>query len=498
MSWPSVLQTILIGVDRRKLPAETAAGLGLAASEDPVRTALEALASAALLRKAGTAPASAAGLEHAEQRADDESVQTILPAAAVRDLQRMLGGSYSEGLPEFLSLLQQHGYRLPPELLPDLLDQCLREPALAAQLTPVLGKRGLWLSHQNERWRHLAADVSSIDWFTAVYEERRQLLEATRSRNPLLTIAWLEKTWPEEKAEHKVQFIQLLNTRLSDMDTDLLERAFQDKSREVRLAALQWLVFLPENATRMALGAFFKEKFASAFPAHQREKYLQSTLPDLSDSKLKPWFDLLSKKEKSDWRNGLFQLFVRFVPPADLLTLTGHSPAEIIHATDGGNQTSLAEALLENLLRHESESWVEAVWQHYCKQFRHALWQKPAMQAFMDRYADSLMQYLAAKNKSLDYDNQFILRMLENYRRPWSTSLFNNLLQQYQRAVNGNMPGWHYSLVLQIAAWHCHLPDGLAFYNVSEPGAYQPKEWSAFTQVLLFRKQMRKVVSCES
>ena len=112
MSWPSVLQTILIGVDRRKLPEETAAGLGLAATDDPVRTALEALASAALLQKAGLAPASAGGLERFEQQAADESALAVLQDAAVRDLQRMLSGSYSEGLPEFLSLLQDKNPRL--------------------------------------------------------------------------------------------------------------------------------------------------------------------------------------------------------------------------------------------------------------------------------------------------------------------------------------------------------------------------------------------------
>ena len=179
MSWPSVLQTLLIGVDRRKLPEETAAGLGLAATDDPVRTALEALSSAALLQKAGLAPASAGGLERFEQQAADESALAVLQDAAVRDLQRMLSGSYSEGLPEFLSLLQDRGYRLPPELLPDLLDQCLKEPALAAQLAPMLGKRGIWLAQQNERWRHLAADVSAIDWFTASFEERLQRHDST-------------------------------------------------------------------------------------------------------------------------------------------------------------------------------------------------------------------------------------------------------------------------------------------------------------------------------
>ena len=107
MSWSSVLQTLLIGVDRRKLPEGTADGLGLAATDDPVRTALVALACAALLQKAGLAPASAGGLERFEQQAADESALAVLQDAAVRDLQRMLSGSYSERLPEFLSLLQE-------------------------------------------------------------------------------------------------------------------------------------------------------------------------------------------------------------------------------------------------------------------------------------------------------------------------------------------------------------------------------------------------------
>lgn len=496
MSWPSVLQTILIGTDRHKLPEATAAGLGLKVSDDPVITALEALASAALLRKAGTEPGVTTIESRLTQAAGDESERPILKESAVKHLKRMLSGSYSEGLPEFLSLMEQHGYRLPPELLPDLMDQCLQEPLLAAQLAPMLGKRGHWLAQHNERWRPMAFDVTTLDWFTASFEERLQLLAATRSRNPMLAIAWLEKTWKEEKNEHKVQFVRLLNIRLSEMDLDLLELAFLDKNREVRLAALELLVLLPNSPALDALRAFFRSKFSEALVSDKREKYLQTTLPDLSDAELKPWFDLLSKSEKSDWRNGLLQFFVRFVPPADLLTMTGSTPAAIVAALDGGNQTLLTEALLDNLLRHGAEHWIDAVWQHYGNHFRSPIWQKPAMQAMMVQHAESLVQYLATHNKPLDYDNQFVLRALENYRKPWSKSLFNNLLQQYRRAVSGNMPGWHYSMVLQIAAWHCHLPDGLAFYDAAAmgPGEYQAKEWVAFQQVLYFRQTMRGAV----
>ena len=494
MNWPAVLQTILIGTDRRKLPEEAAIALGLHISEDPVKTALEALASAALLRKAGASAAVVDVFAASEPSVGEASGQPVLKEVSVGYLKRMLSGTYAEGLPEFVDLMQQRGYRLPPELLPDLLDLCLQEPAFAARLAPALGKRGHWLAQQNERWHSLVVDVSATDWFTAAFEERRQLLALTRSRNPLLAIAWLEKTWREEKTEHKIQFIQLLSIRLSDMDQTLLEQAFHDKNRELRLAALNLLVALPEHRVKTDMCAFFKTKLADAVLSTRREQDLQSLLPDLSDGELKPWFDLLSKTEKSDWRNGLLQFFVRYLPPSELLELTGSSPDNLVPALDAVNQTALSEALLDNLLRHQAAHWVEAVWQHYSNHFRHPIWQKPAMQAFMHRYVDELMQHLATTNRSLDYDSQFVLRALENYRKPWSKSLFNNLLQQYRTAVSGNMPGWHYALVLQIAAWHCHLPDGLAFFDASAtgPGTFQPKEWVAFQNVLYFRQQMRQ------
>ena len=493
MNWPSILQTILVGTDRRKLPAEPAAEQPSDVAADPVTAALEALARAALLKKGGFQPPVRAGSPPQDfpSPADDRE-RPVLPGSATGYLQRMLEGTYREGLPEFLDLLEQGGYRLPPELLPGLLDQCMQQPAVAARMIPLMGARGRWLARQNVRWYPLSADPDTSDWFTATSEVRRQLLATTRSRNPMLAIAWLEKTWAEEKADDKVAFLHLLKPRLSMFDLELLERAFQDKNREVRLAALDLLTLLPDNPVRSSLETFFSNRFSGAFPLAKREKYLQKTLPDLSDEALKPWFDLLSKTEKTDWRNGLLHLVVRFLPLPDMCTLTGLNPSEIIIATDAGNQTAFSEALLENLLRAPDAEWADAVWQHYCKLFRHALWQKTAMQAFMGRHVESLMQHLTGRHILLDYDNQFLLRPLENFRAAWSKQLLNNLLQQYRSAVSGNMPGWHYAAALQTAAWHCALPDGQAVVNAaySASNSYQPKEWMAFQNIIRYRQQI--------
>ena len=491
MTWPSVLQTILVGTDRRNLPAETVEQLRLAPADDPVAQALEALARAALLKKGGLRPAERP-MEQQDAGVGQEPGGQVLPTAALGYLQRMLQGTYREGLPELLGLIEAKGYRLPPELLPDLLDQCMQQPEVAVRMMPLMGERGRWLARQNARWYPLSADMETADWFTAPFEVRRQLLADTRRRNPMLAAAWLEKTWAEEKADDKVAFLQQLEVRLSAFDLDLLERAFQDKNREVRLAALHLLVRLPESPTLQTLRQFFTQKLAGGIRPDKREKYLAQALPDLSDEGLKPWFDLLSKTEKPDWRNGLLQLFMRFVPLHELASATRMKPADLLSATDGGNHTEFAEALLDNLLRHDDAPWVALVWQYYCSKFRHALWQKPAMQALMLRHAEALMQHLAAQRIVLDYDSQFVLRILENYRKSWPKPLLNNVLQQYRTAVSGNMPGWHYAATLQTAAWHCGLSDGLQVAVAENGNAYQPKEWSAFQSILYFRKSMRQ------
>lgn len=493
MNHPSVLQTILLGTDRRKLPEETATSLGVFSSDVAEKTALEALSRAVLMGKAGFQPTIRTDVP-ADLPPADESGRPLLTEAALQFLKQMLEGIHAEGLPELLALLEESGRALPPELLPGLLDACMQQPEVSSRLLPLLGERGRWLARQNVRWYPLSVDPATTDWFTATFEARRQLLAITRQRNPMLAVAWLEKTWPEEDARHKVAFLSTFATRLSELDIDLLERAFQDKNREVRLTALGLLVRLPEGATIEAMRRFFAKRFAGAFPPDKREKYLQSTLPDLSEDALKPWFGLLDQQEKKDWRNGLFQLFVRYLPVSDLIDLPGKKIREIVAATDLGNNTGLGEALLENLLRKNSIEWVQAVWQQYCPKFRHGLWQKPVMQDFMLQNAESLMQHLSVQKIVLDYDSQFILRALEKYRNPWSKTLLDNLLQQYKTAIDGYMPGWHYAAALQTAAWHCKPAEGLIPVEISykAANAYQPKEWLNFQQILRFRVQMHE------
>lgn len=469
--------------------------LGLPPSTDPAQTVLEALITTNLLQKAASPLRNIA-------RADlpsptPGSAATTCSAAAAQDLKRMLSGRYAQALPEFVTLAVQQNILLPPEMLPALLEKAERDTHFAEIIRPALGPRGEWLARQNPRWSPLLAENPS-DWFTAIFAERKRLFAATRARNPLLALAWLEKTWTEEKAEHKVQFLDLIQIRLSMADEDLLEKAFSDKNRDVRRAAVQVLATLPESRIFSEAKKIFKERLAGALLTESKtetEARLKKFLTDLAEENIARWLALLTKEELADWRAALFRLFVRLLPPAELTNATGLERGKLVARLDDVKD---AAALLEATVRYDDGLWAETMLGHFTRDFRHAVWQTPEMLAFLTHFAPEMMSFLQKNKFTLGYDNQVVLRALENYRRPWPKSMLEHFLEQYRRPAygNGEIPGWHYKAALQTAAYHCAPSDAansaLVRDYVQNPPKARPREFEEFLDVIRFRLKMRE------
>ena len=493
MSWRSTLRTFIIGTERGPLPESDLEALGLPPSSDPAQTALEGLVAANLLRKAGFVPTEFPISQFPISATDG---RRICDEAAVKDLNTMLSGRYAEALPEFLTLLAQKKLQLPPELLPALLEKAVRDNAVSENLRLALGPRGTWLARQHPDWNALLQS-DEADWFTAAFAERKRLLTTTRARNPLLALAWLEKTWPEEKADHKLQFIEILQNRLSPADEDLLEKASADKSRELRRAALQLLMLLPESKGFSEANHFFTERLAGALLQKNRaetDAFLKKSMPDLSEEALQPWLTILSKDALGDWRNELLCLFIRLLPPAGLPVPTGHASQTLPELF---NEVKFAAAFLEAIVRHGDDSRVEAVLRHFSGDFRHAIWQSKEMTVFLTRFAPAAMDFLCRNNFLIGYDNQVILRSLENYRLPWPKRLLDDLLEQYRHPAygNGDIPGWHYASALHNAAYHCRPQDAIDSALVRDylqhPPKARPREFEEFLGIIRFRLNMQ-------
>ncbi len=172
--WPSVVSAALSGMS---MPAG-----------DERLSPVEVLAMARLLHRAAAPLAEASGkplrLPLLDRRAVCPDDVALLLAPLVQ--QPLFRGV----LPEFLALLEQRCWRLPPEWLPPVLDIVVKEKMLTPAVRRALGPLAGWLAAQDPRW--------SKFFFPQKQEQRKTSLrpakpEALGVRWPALPYALWER-----------------------------------------------------------------------------------------------------------------------------------------------------------------------------------------------------------------------------------------------------------------------------------------------------------------
>jgi hypothetical protein len=270
--WEELLTAALLGTERRRPPV-TVAG------REPAVALLDAAALHTVRRRAGLRPASAI----ARPEAAPEDPRPRLPVAARRRLAMLLadrsGGDRGGGrrgtvpdltelLPQWLAAANRQGFAAPPDLLPALLDAARARTDLRPHALALAGPRALWLARLNPEWKFAlrgvagsqslpdALDTGAVTplWQEGLFAERVALLAVVRKRDPAAAVELLSTTWPTERAEDRLMFLDSLRMGLSDADEPFLERALADRSRNVRSTAAELLSALPGSAlaARMA------------------------------------------------------------------------------------------------------------------------------------------------------------------------------------------------------------------------------------------------------
>ncbi|MEW2116519.1 DUF5691 domain-containing protein [Streptomyces sp. NPDC005474] len=275
-AWEELVTAALLGTERRTPP-------GCPPGRQAPVALLDAAAVETVRRRAGLRPARTA--TRPEPAAPDP--RPPLPSAAARRLSLLLadrpgtpGGSGRRGtapdlmelLPQWLAAANAHGFAAPPQTLPALLDAARGRTDLRPAALEFAGPRALWLARLNTDWRFAlrstpgggtalpgVEETERIQrlWQEGLFAERVSLLAAIRAREPAAARELLETTWPTERAEDRLMFLDSLRTGLRPEDEPFLERALADRSRNVRATAAELLSALPDSAlaARMAVRA---------------------------------------------------------------------------------------------------------------------------------------------------------------------------------------------------------------------------------------------------
>ncbi|WP_327317339.1 DUF5691 domain-containing protein [Streptomyces sp. NBC_01235] len=275
-AWEDLVTAALLGTDRRTPP-------GAAPGRNAPTALLDAAAAETVRRRAGLRPGRAAPL--LEPAAEDP--RPALPTAAARRLALLLadrpgagGGGGRRGtapdlmelLPQWLTVANARGFAAPAESLPALLDAARGRTDLRPAALEFAGPRALWLARLNPDWRFALratpgagtalpgpGDTRRTEklWQEGLFAERVALLASIRSRDPDAARELLTATWPTERSEDRLMFLDSLRTGLGARDEPFLEQALADRSRNVRATAAELLSALPGSAlaARMAVRA---------------------------------------------------------------------------------------------------------------------------------------------------------------------------------------------------------------------------------------------------
>jgi hypothetical protein len=221
----------------------------------------------------------------------------LLPACSPRlddAVAAAIDASDAALLLEALTAVAACGQRLPAARLADAGK--VREPASRRAFAAVAGARGAWLARVHPPVAWLAvAEERSVDALERAFDEEKaaaRVVTLTRARTlaPARARAWLEATWPTEKADDRATLLGALATGLSRDDEPFLEAALGDRSQGVRDQAAALLSQLPESAYVERLRVRAERVFALQgstlvveWPAQwQREDVRDALVPNVS------------------------------------------------------------------------------------------------------------------------------------------------------------------------------------------------------------------------
>ncbi|MFC4563932.1 DUF5691 domain-containing protein [Nocardiopsis mangrovi] len=323
--WPDLVSAALVGTDRRAVPDPP--GLPAVAGGDPALTLLDRAALVAVRDRAGRTPGRADPLPPAPA----ESAPVVGDAAALR-LSELLAQTADFRLGEWLDLAAERGRRVPPHLLPRLLDAGSRDHGLGRRVARVCGERGRWLAALAPQWSYVPRSAP-VGAFTVAQ-------------------------WRAGDADHRRRLLESLEECLSPGDEPLLAEALSDRSPRVRGLAMALMARLGDTDRGRRLAGHARRHIRPGTGGPR------VTLPDPSDADLVRDLNV-SVPEGGDPRGDIRREWLwTLVSHTPLDTWTGHFGGDRAHvvaqAQDSGDW-DLLDALANAAVVQRDLAWARAL-----------------------------------------------------------------------------------------------------------------------------------------
>ncbi len=372
-TWQNLVASALLGTERQKPNVSELDVLRGIDSSKPEAALLSASATLSLYKKAGFQLSNS--LETTLEKAEPETQPQVSGLQQSLLLECLHDRVYQ--LEECLQIAAKIGVRAPFELLDKLIHEANSDSSLREYTLPVLGVRGIWLAKHLDYGAWVAG--SSLDesvWELGLPAQRRDYLSALRNSDPKLALQKLELVWAQEPAKIRNDLIATLEVNLSINDEEFIEKALEDKGKDVRETAAKLLTQLPNSrlmermkARITALLQFTPEGKAGMLGLKKgKPAKLEVRLPETCDKAMQrdgispkpPTWDKIG--EKAFW----FKQMLEIVPLWVWEQTFGATPTQIVAATDKNDyQKLMLEAWRTSLTTYSYNlEWARALMEH--------------------------------------------------------------------------------------------------------------------------------------
>ena len=415
-----------------------------------------------------------------------------MPESAALLFKRILAGEFDALLPEFLQLTAAHGMIVPPETLPALLG--LGKKELRVLVLPVIGERGRWLAGFNPSWAYAVAEGDG-DWETGSFEQRRMLIERLRVTAPAKARELVQSTWKQDAPEARSAFLAAFTVGLSRTDEDFLESCLADRRKEIRDAALDLLVALPDSKLIMRVSTKLNT-FLQLKSKLLNKTSLIINLPDGRDELTKEiGVNTTSLRKNLGEGANWLAFMLSLVPPSHWSSTWKLSPGKTIEAalnSEWGEAMLLGWSLA--LQRVSDPDWALAFAEIAVNKPKvRIMFAENSLSAIMRQVPAEKLEALAQisitlKMNELD-DKHPLMAVLENYPHSWSVRLARTVMYSIRRQVGA----YHWLLMHALPGFALRIPPELADEFI-EAWPQETRGWEThiqkFNATLRFRCDM--------
>ena len=507
--WQSLVSVATLGVARMPLPSDTAwpGSIDATIPGQTERTLLRLAAATVLWQLAGRRSPAWNVTEAAIAPVGEEP--RAVSEEAARRLVRMLAGEHSTFVPEWFSIAESAGLVLPPHWLPPVLDSLKADDV--RRYAAVLGEAAAWLATLNPAWHHRVVSTAPSEdrWLTGDAAERVAELTALRRTEPARARQWVEASWQTDSAEDRERFVRALFEGLSSEDESFLEAVLDDRRKEVRGAAVECLLKLPESAHASRMRDRV-DPLISFTPGKRRlvlkpaRPPLDVTLPVAPDKTavrdgivLKP-----SGRKATGEREFWLKQMVSAVAPAHWTTRFSCEPASFVDATVASDHgAALLEALTAAAVRHRAVDWVDpliAAWSNRDDEPSTGQAAGAIAGLFDVLPREAQQKALAAWLSSLaEGTTALAMSVLTELPASWDEAVTSHAFERLRIACRRDTQGWSHPRTT-LASWAHHVdPAGaLSLASAALDQCPEASPWRAalqhLTEIVGFRADMHK------